>query len=251
LVRSSVKILAIALVTVASVLAQGISTKITLVDTQGAAIGNAYVLFRTDALSRDLREAFRTELRTDKYGKASTQLPSGFYDLFVGAEGFAPYCRKLRLVEGKSQDLKIVMDIDEMMVREYGDSFGPQPIIDPQASDLRGASIPFVGYPPLVYMQSFEACSFQKSCKKTDEFQVNPVPEGCCILLATNGDGRGNNEVDSYEVFLNGKRVIPAGHDRNRNVTVTVRNGNSVEVVLRGRPGSKLFLQLAFDPRHP
>src|SRR5258708_30918086 len=61
-----------------------------------------------------------------------------------------------------------------------------------------------VGYPPSVFMQSFLSCSSDVPCTRTDNFRVNPVPTGCCILTVTNGDGRGTDEVRSYEVFLNG-----------------------------------------------
>jgi len=107
----------------------------------------------------------------------------------------------------------------------------------------------FAGYPPSVYMQSFLACSSDKPCTRADNFQVDPVPNGCCILTVTNGDGRGTDEARSYEVFLNGKRVLPVDHSRNAQAPVKVLRSNTLKVILTGEPSSKLFVLIAYDPR--
>ena len=107
----------------------------------------------------------------------------------------------------------------------------------------------FTGYPPSVYMQSFLACSSDKPCTRTDNFQVDPVPNGCCISTVTNGDGRGTDETRSYEVFLNGRKVVPADHSRNAQAPVTVLRSNTLKVVLTGEPSSKVFVLIAYDPR--
>jgi hypothetical protein len=78
------------------------------------------------------------------------------------------------------------------------------------------------GYPPTVCMQPFFSCSSDGPYTRTDNFGVNPVPTGCGILTVTNGDGRDTDEVVSYEVFLDGERVAPAGHSRNAQVPVKV-----------------------------
>src|SRR5436190_18836412 len=69
----------------------------------------------------------------------------------------------------------------------------------------------FTGYPPAVYMHFFLACPGDKPCTRTENFRVDPIPKGCCVLTVTNGDGRGTDEVSSYEAFLNGQRVLPTG----------------------------------------
>jgi hypothetical protein len=106
----------------------------------------------------------------------------------------------------------------------------------------------FTGYPPSVYMQFFQACSPEKPCTRTDDFRVDPLPKGCCVLLLTNGDGRGNDEVHAYEVFLNGKRVVPEGESRNLQATVTVQASNTIKLVLTGKPSAKVFVLIAYDP---
>ena len=107
----------------------------------------------------------------------------------------------------------------------------------------------YTGYPPSVYMQFFFACSSDKPCTRTDNFRVGPVPNGCCILTVTNGDGRGTDEARTYEVFLNGKRVVPMGHSRNAQTPVKVLRSNALKIVLTGEPFSKVFVLIAYDPR--
>jgi hypothetical protein len=106
-------------------------------------------------------------------------------------------------------------------------------------------------YPPSVYMQFFQACSPEKPCSRTDDFRVDPLPKGCCILSLTNGDGKGNDEVHAYEVFLNGKRVLPEGELRSAQATVSVHTNNTIRVVLTGKPSAKIFVLIAYDPRQP
>jgi len=105
------------------------------------------------------------------------------------------------------------------------------------------------GYPPSVYMQPFFPCSSDAPCTRTDNFRLDPVPNGCCILTVTNGDGRGTDEVRSYEMFLNGKRVVPADHSRNAQAPVKVLRSNTVKVILTGEPYSKVFVLIAYDPQ--
>jgi hypothetical protein len=106
----------------------------------------------------------------------------------------------------------------------------------------------FTGYPPSVYMGSFQACSSDKPCSRTDDFRVDPAPKGCCILLVTNGNGRGKDEVRTFEVFLNGKSVVPADHSQNAQAKVEVQSGNTIKVILTGEPTSKVFVLIAYDP---
>ena len=107
----------------------------------------------------------------------------------------------------------------------------------------------FTGYPPSIYMKPFFPCSADASCTRTDEFRVDPVPNGCCILAVTNGDGRGTDEVRSYEVFLNGEKVVPAGHSPNAEAPVKLLRRNTLKVILIGGPHSKVFVLIAYDPR--
>jgi hypothetical protein len=109
----------------------------------------------------------------------------------------------------------------------------------------------FTGYPPAVYMHFFLACPGDKPCAQTEDFRVDPIPKGCCVLTVTNGDGQGTDEVSSYEVFLNGQRVLPTSKARNAQAAVTIRQDNSLKVVLTGGAHSKVFILIAYDPREP
>lgn len=107
----------------------------------------------------------------------------------------------------------------------------------------------FTGYPPSVYMHTFLACTSHASCAQTDSLRVDQVPDGCCLLIITNGDGRGTDEVRTYEVFLNGERVIPADHSPRAKVPVKLRPSNTLKIILTGQPQSKVFVLLTYDPR--
>jgi len=107
----------------------------------------------------------------------------------------------------------------------------------------------FTFYPPSVYLQTFQACSSDKPCTRTEAFRVDPVPKGCCILTVTNGDGLGKDEVRSFEVFLNGKSVVPCDRSRNAEATVAVQTTNRIKVIVTGEPSSKVLILIAYDPR--
>jgi hypothetical protein len=107
----------------------------------------------------------------------------------------------------------------------------------------------YTGYPPSVYMQFFLACSPDKPCTRTDNFRVDSVPNGCCILTVTNGDGRGTDEANRYEVFLNGTRVVRGNHSRSAQASVKVLPSNTLKVILTGEPSSKVLVLIAYDPR--
>jgi len=105
------------------------------------------------------------------------------------------------------------------------------------------------GYPLSVYMQFFQACFSDKRCTRTDNLHVDPLPKGCCVLIVTNGNGRGKDEVGSFEVFLNGKRVIPPDHSPSARATVTVQTNNSIKLSLTGESGSRVLVLIAYDSR--
>jgi hypothetical protein len=107
----------------------------------------------------------------------------------------------------------------------------------------------FTGYPPSVYMRPFLACFSDSPCAQTDRFHLDQVPTGCCVLIVTNGDGQGTDEVRSYEVFLNGERVVRTDHSLSVQAAVKLRATNMLKVVLSGAPHSKVFVLFAYDPR--
>lgn len=92
-------------------------------------------------------------------------------------------------------------------------------------------------------------CTSDGPCIQTDNFEVDPVPDAGFLLLVTNGDGRGTDEVASYEVFLNGERTIPTGHSQNAQAPANVMQHNTLKVMLTGKPRSKIFILIAYDAR--
>jgi hypothetical protein len=138
--RKQLALVAIIVVSVGSALSQTATIRGTIVDPEGAVVGRAYVLFRTDALDRDHRTPYKIEMRANKEGQFTASLPAGFYDLFIGAEGFAPYSKKVRTLAEHPQDIRVVMKIDELMVKEYGDRF----LDMPTPAQTQPASLPNV-----------------------------------------------------------------------------------------------------------
>jgi hypothetical protein len=88
--------------------------------------------------------------------------------------------------------------------------------------------------------------SQRQTLTRAEDFRVDPVPNGCCVLTVTNGDGRGTDEVRSYQVFLNGQQVLPTGKARNAQAAVKVLRENTLKVVLAGGPHSKVFILIAY-----
>jgi hypothetical protein len=121
------------------------------------------------------------------------------------------------------------------------------PLIAAQETTRNHLPQTFTGYPPSVYMGVFQACSSEKPCSRTENFRVDSVPKGCCILLVTNGNGLGKDEVRTFEVFLNGKSAVPADHCQNAQAKVEVRSSNTIKVILT-EPMSKVFVLIAYDP---
>jgi hypothetical protein len=107
----------------------------------------------------------------------------------------------------------------------------------------------FTGYPPSLYMGFFQACSSDRPCARTEDFRVDPVPKGCCILMVTNGNGLGKDEVRAFKVLLNGRNVIATNHAENAQAAVNLQTSNTIKVVVTGDPTSKIFVLIAYDSR--
>ena len=110
-----------------------------------------------------------------------------------------------------------------------------------------GGGPTFTFYPPSVYSQFFTACPPKKACVHTEKFPLNSIPDTCCILVVTNGDGRGSNQVASYQLFVNGKRLLP-NKTGDSQIFVKLKNENSIKVVMLGAPFSKIFVSFTYDP---
>lgn len=100
-------------------------------DEQGAVVGNAFVLVRADSLERENPVPFSSEIRTDSLGHWKRIIPRGFYDVFIASTGFAPYCQKLRVHDGKSATINVVLKLDKLMSQEYGDTFDDKALESP------------------------------------------------------------------------------------------------------------------------
>ena len=74
-------------------------------------------------MSGRIRSPSPVELRTSSEGDAKGELPSGFYDLFIASNGFAPPCEKLRVRDGKPVTVKVVLRADKLTSSEYGNRF--------------------------------------------------------------------------------------------------------------------------------
>ena len=106
---------------------------------------------------------------------------------------------------------------------------------------------------PTVYMNGFKGCSLKAACERTAEFSVPKIPNGCCVLSVTNGDGTGHNEARTFDVYLNGKYVVgdnPTGSRRFASAKVSLAEHNTIKVVILGDTSSVLFVAMNYDPRH-
>jgi hypothetical protein len=107
--------LPILLLTAVSALPQTSTVKGIVVDSQGAVISDAYVLFQKDAVQREHPTARRLPLRTNNHGEFTAYLPSGYYDLIIKAAGFAPYCHRMKTHKGIS-DIRLVLKINRLKI---------------------------------------------------------------------------------------------------------------------------------------
>ncbi len=82
--------------------------------------------------------------------------------------------------------------------------------------------------PPLYDEPALDALSFS-TCSPL-------CTPGCCVLIVTNRDGQGTDEARSYEVFLNGKKVVSAAHSRSAQAPVNLLRSNALKVILDGGP---------------
>lgn len=99
----------------------------TVTDSEGAAVGRAYVRIHWDAsgatvgLIDNVGIKHDLVLLTDERGRFIINIPPGFYDLFVSAEGFSPECRKVRLRTTLTGSYKISLRADPLIIKELGD----------------------------------------------------------------------------------------------------------------------------------
>ena len=59
-------------------------------------------------------------LTTGQTGEFETDLPPGFYDLFVSATAFSPVCRKIRLKDIAHPPVDFRLKADPLVTKELG-----------------------------------------------------------------------------------------------------------------------------------
>jgi hypothetical protein len=188
-------------------------------------------------------------METDDDGQLKLNLFPSTYLIAVTSPG---YERWEKLVDSRAEDdVKVVLKRTDTLLRDVPTitsdvpNFIPYPAISPP---MGGGPNPEIVQFPEVYSRVFPACSAERSCSRTSKFHVETVPKGCCLLTVTNGDGWGTDEVNSYEVFLNGKRVLGSGETRTE---VRVGRNNALKVALVGKLYARLSVVITYDPREP
>jgi hypothetical protein len=95
-------------------------------DSQGAVIASARVLVHWDpsgsqvGLNSNVGIKEDMRLTTSPMGEFETDLPPGFYDLFVSATAFSPGCEKVRLTESMHPSVDFKLKVDPLVSKELG-----------------------------------------------------------------------------------------------------------------------------------
>jgi len=101
----------------------------TIVDSEGAAIRGARILIHWDqsGATVGLRSNVGLEkdltVDTGSKGDFTAELPPGFYDVLVTANGFSPDCRKVRIKFGETTIYDAKLKADPLVTKELGDKF--------------------------------------------------------------------------------------------------------------------------------
>lgn len=117
----------------------------------------------------------------------------------------------------------------------------------PKAQEVTAPHSELGAAPSSVHTQLLLACSSEAPCTRTDAFEVDPVPNGRCVLNVRNGDGHGTDEARSYEVFLNGEKVIPAHRAGNAQAPAKVQRSNTLKVILTGESFRRVLVTILCD----
>ena len=96
-------------------------------DSEGVAIRGAHVIVRWDSsgsgagLKSNVGLRHDLSIETDAKGRFASELPPGFYDVFVSANAFSPECRKLRITAGETATYNATLRVDPLVMKELGD----------------------------------------------------------------------------------------------------------------------------------
>ena len=97
-----------------------------ITDELGAAVSQSRVIVHWDSsgsqagLKSNVGISEDLILQTDEAGKFSTELPSGFYDLFVSSAAFSPACQKIRLKQESPLSVKFKLKANPLVTKELG-----------------------------------------------------------------------------------------------------------------------------------
>ena len=88
-------------------------------DPLGAAIPNAVIrLFDEGAHNAE------GMTKAERNGTFQLSAADGFYDILVSAAGFSPQCARIRVHGGKTAVHNVRLQVDQLTLKERGDSFG-------------------------------------------------------------------------------------------------------------------------------
>jgi hypothetical protein len=95
----------------------------TVRDSEGAVIANAQVTVHWDRsgsnyLKDNLGIQRDVAATTDSSGHFSLELPPGFYDVFVTAMAFTPYCEKVRLKDKEMRTYEVKLKVSPVTSKE-------------------------------------------------------------------------------------------------------------------------------------
>ena len=118
----------LSMVTLAFPVANG-TLKGAVTDSEGAAIRHATVRIHWD--ESGARVGLKTNVgikqdltaSTNERGEFSMEVPPGFYDVFISANGFTPQCRKVRVRPGETASFSPKLNADPIVTKELGDRF--------------------------------------------------------------------------------------------------------------------------------
>jgi len=95
-------------------------------DDSGGRIDRARILVHWDrsgadvGLTSNVGIANDLWLDTNRMGEFATELPPGFYDIFVSTTSFSPYCRKIRVKPGESATFDLELVVNPLVTKELG-----------------------------------------------------------------------------------------------------------------------------------
>jgi hypothetical protein len=92
---------------------------ITVVNSQGSVLPNAYVVVHWDPVSpsesKSTPERQNSTAATDSYGRISLELGEGVYDVFVTAAGFSPHCDKIMVKNNEQKKYQVKLKLSKFL----------------------------------------------------------------------------------------------------------------------------------------